>query len=218
MSTHIGQFTVGKLQFSAPANSLEQLLDTQATVDEMNRNMELLAEIAGVTVNDIRIMVDKDLKGNNGPFDKYRARAYNNGRSFTVDFGNTDKNPLGMYFPNPEGTDKNNKPHLSVYDFQSRSEIPVQQVLGNRFKGNSGPQQPAQQPQQGYQQPQQVQQPNGYQQPVQQPPQQQPQFQQPIQQGQQPQNTQQPQQPQNGQQAGDGAGMPAQAYAFQPGQ
>lgn len=202
MSSHIGQFTVGKLNFSAPATSLEQLLDIQSTIDEMNRNMELLAEIAGVSVGDIRIMADKDLKGNNGPFDKYRARAYNNGRSFTVDFGSTDKNPLGMYFPSPEGTDKNNKPHLSVYDFQSRSEIPVQQVLGNRFKGNAAPQQP----QQGYQQPQQVQQPQqGYQQPQQQ----QPQFQQPIQQGQQPQQAQN---------AGDGAGMPAQAYAFQPGQ
>lgn len=115
MSDTKGHFTIGDLSFSFDGD-LKELAHCQEIIREI-RNAEYdLRSYSGA--DDVYLVYDDDLEGERGTFDKMRLRAYGNGKSYTIDLGVTDTNPLGIYV----GYDT----PIDVYDYdrESRSQIP----------------------------------------------------------------------------------------------
>jgi len=101
-----GHYQIGDLQFEVEGD-LKELAHCQEIIREIKKAERDLKQVAGSKY--INLIYDQDLEGEQGTFDKMRLRAYNNGRSYDLDIGHTDKNPLGIYV----GYDEN----IRVYDY-----------------------------------------------------------------------------------------------------
>lgn len=100
-----GQFTIGDLAFTF-GGSLKELARCQEIIREINQAEYRLKKASGS--DQVKVIYDQDLEGEQGTFDKMRLRAYDDSQNYTLDIGTTDNNPLGIYV----GYDQN----IEVYD------------------------------------------------------------------------------------------------------
>lgn len=122
-----GKFQIGDLEFSYDGD-LEELAHCQEIIREF-RQAEYRLQRAADT-KEVRLIYDRDLEGDHGTFDKMRLRSHNGSRSYTIDIGVTDNNPLGIYV----GYDEN----IKVYDRESEDRWEIDPD-GNRIGGDHSP-------------------------------------------------------------------------------
>lgn len=89
-----GHFTIGDLSFSFEGD-LRELAHCQEIMREIRQSEGRLKKASGV--KSVVLVYDQDLEGERGTFDKMRLRAYDEEKNYTLDIGQTDTNPLGIY-------------------------------------------------------------------------------------------------------------------------
>jgi len=103
-----GRFSIGDLSFSFEGD-LTELAHCQELIREIDRAEQRLRRASGS--DRVVLIYDRDLEGERGTFDKMRLRAYDEENNYTIDIGETDNNPLGIYV----GYDQN----IEVYNRES---------------------------------------------------------------------------------------------------
>jgi len=89
-----GHFSIGDLSFSYEG-SLKELAHCQRIQREISRAERRLRRASGS--DRVVLIYDTGLEGERGTFDKLRLRAYDSDCNYTLDIGNTDENPFGVY-------------------------------------------------------------------------------------------------------------------------
>lgn len=121
-----GHFSIGDLSFSFEGD-LAELAHCQELIREIDQAEQRLHRASGS--DRVVLIYDRDLEGERGTFDKMRLRAYDEENNYTIDIGETDNNPLGIYV----GYDQN----IEVYNRESGETWQIDPE-GNRIDSSEG--------------------------------------------------------------------------------
>lgn len=94
MATTTGHFNIADLSFSFEAD-LKEIAHCQEIIREIREAEYDLQSVSGA--EKVYLVYNRDLEGERGTFDKMRLRAYDGEKSYTIDLGVTDTNPLGIF-------------------------------------------------------------------------------------------------------------------------
>lgn len=121
-----GHFHIGDLSFSFEG-TLKELAEVQSLMREFRRAEGRLKTASGS--DRVVVVYDDELEGEQGTFDKMRLRAYDDTCNYTLDIGNTDNNPLGIYV----GFDQN----IEVWDREQEARYEITPE-GDKVQGEAG--------------------------------------------------------------------------------
>jgi hypothetical protein len=124
-----GHYRIGDLNFSFDG-TLKELAHVQEIIREIRQAEHRLLSATRADDPTVYLIYDQDLEGERGTFDKMRLRTYDGSKSYTLDIGVTDNNPLGIYV--------DSKQNVQVYSYDKGQVVYEIDPDGNRVNNGGG--------------------------------------------------------------------------------